>query len=156
MAGIFEIISAYHKKNKARSQSFEQFKACMAGAALTAMADGEFVRREDAALEKLAHVVGELKLFGSQHTREVFMGFLKDIQDDPVKGREKAMQAVAIAKDDPAWAATAVMLAATISEADGVVDDAELDVVNRLTEFLGIEPGTIEALEIDFRDEIFR
>ena len=156
MAGFFSMLAEHHKKNKARAQNFELFKAYMAGAALAAMADGEFARREEAALKKLIKIVKELKMYGAAHTRELFMGFIEKIQDDPEEGRAEALEAVAAAKDDPEWAATAIMLAATISESDGIVDAAETEVVERLGELLGIDPATVKSLEIDFRDEIFK
>jgi len=156
MAGFFKMLAEHHKKNKARSKNFELFKACMAGAALAAMADGEFARREQAALKKLIGIVDELKLYGAAHTREVFMEFVENIKNDPDQGREQALQAVAVAKDDPEWAATAIMLAATISESDGTIDQAEVEVVERLGELLGIDPLTVETLKIDFKDEIFK
>jgi len=155
MAGFFKLLAEHHKKNKARSRNFELFKACMAGVALAAMADGEFARREDAALKKLMKIVDELKLYGAAHTRETFMGFVNKIQDDPEQGRKEALEAVALAKDDPEWAATAIMLAATISESDGTIDEAEIEVVERLGELLGIDPSTVESLKVDFKDEIF-
>jgi len=155
MAGFFHMITELHKKNKNRSRNFNLFKACMAGTALAAMADGQFARREDAALEKLTKVVSELKLYGANHTRELFMEFVEKIQKDPEAGREAAMEAVALAKDSPEWAATAIMLAATISESDGVVDVAEQEVVERIGRLLGIDPSTISSLQVDFKDELY-
>ncbi len=156
MVGFFGLLAEHHKKNKARAQNFELFKACMAGAALAAMADGEFARREEAALKKLMKIVDELKMYGAQHTREVFMGFIEKMQDDPELGRAEALEAVGVARDDPEWAATVIMLAATISESDGLVDAAEHEVVTRLGELVGIDPATVESLKIDFRDEIYK
>ena len=156
MVGFFKLLAEHHKKNRARAKDFELFKACMAGAALAAMAYGEFARREDAALKKLIKTVDELKLYGATHTRELFMEFVEKMQDDPEQGQENALEAVAAAKDDPAWAATAIMLAATITESDGNVDDAEVEVIERIGELLGIDPATVKSLDIDFKDEIFK
>jgi len=155
MAGFFGMLKSHYKKNKERSQSFELFKACMAGAALTAMADGEFDRREDAAMKKLIRVVDELKLYGGSHTKALFMEFIEKIEEDGEAGRAEALEAVGAAKDNPEWGATVLMIAATLSEADGELDADEIQTINRLGDILGLDTANIQAMEVDFKDDIY-
>ncbi|NQV98651.1 MAG: tellurite resistance TerB family protein [Rhodospirillales bacterium] len=156
MAGFFDILIAHHKKNKLRDRNFDYFKACMAAAALAAMADDELARREDATLKKLMKVVVELKLFGKDYGIDMFSRYIKQIRDDPVGGRAGALQDVAAAKGDDEWTTTLLMLAATIMESDGSVVQAETDTLASLAILLEIDPKSISALDLDIKDEIYK
>ncbi len=156
MPGFFDILVAHHKKNKERARNYDYFKACMAGAALAAMADDELVRREDATLQKLMKVVSELKLFGQNHGDELFKSFVSDIRENPEKGRAKALEAVSAAKSDEEWMTTLLILAATITEADGALDQVEKDTMVRIGRVLGFDQSMIEAMELDIKDEIYK
>jgi len=155
MAGFLGMLKNHYKKNKERSQSYDLFKACMAGAALTAMADGDYDRREEAAMKKLIRVVDELKLYGGAHTKELFMEYIEKIQEDEEAGRAEALEAVAAAKDNPEWGGTVLMIAATLSEADGDLDADEIQTINTLGDILGLDTAQIQAMEVDFKDDIY-
>lgn len=156
MAGFFDILVAHHKKNKERNRNFDYFKACMAAAALAAMADDELVRREDAAMNKLMKVVAELKLFGKDYGINMFGDYVQAIKDNPEKGRAEALEDVAAAKGDDEWTTTLLMLAATVTESDGTVAEEEKAVLASLANQLGIDPDTVQSMNVDFKDEMYK
>ena len=156
MAGFFDILVAHHKRNKQRNRDYDYFKACMAASALAAMADDELGRREDAALKKLMKVVAELKLFGKDYGIDMFGSYVQAIREDPAKGRAQALEDVAAANGDEEWTTTLLMLAATITESDGSVVQAEQDVMTELADLLGIDPGAVNAMSLDIKDEMYK
>jgi len=156
MAGFFNLLVAHHKKNKERARNYDYFKACMAASALAAMADDDLGRKEDASLKKLMKVVAELKLFGRDFGTDMFASYVQAIKDDPDKGRAKAMDDVTGAKGDSEWTTTLLMLAATIIESDGVLEQSEKDTLQELGSVLGIDASTVGALDVNISDEIYK
>ncbi len=156
MAGFFNLLVAHHKKNKERARNYDYFKACMAAAALAAMADDELARKEDAALKKLMKVVAELKLFGRDYGVDMFGRYVEAIKKDPVAGREEALADASAAKGDEEWTATLLMLAATITESDGKLEQSEKKTLEELAGILGIDADTVSGLDVNLSDEIYR
>ncbi len=156
MAGFFNLLVAHHKKNKERSRTFDYFKACMAAAALAAMADDELARKEEVAVRKLMKVVAELKLFGKNYGTEMFATYVKSIKDDPEAGRAEALAEVSAAKGDAEWTKTLLMLSATIIESDGKLEPSEKHVLRQLADSLEADVDTVKALDLNIRDEIYK
>lgn len=156
MAGFFNLLVAHHKKNKERARNFDYFKACMAAGALAAMADDDLGRKEDASLRKLMKVVTELKLFGKDYGSDMFATYVQAIKDDPAIGRAKAQEDVAAAKGDPEWSTTLLMLAATIIESDGRLEQSEKDTLQELGGVLGVDASAVAAMDLNISDEIYK
>ena len=156
MAGFFDMLVSHHKKNKERSRNYDYFKACMAAAALAAMADDELGRKEDAALKKLMKVVAELKLFGRDYGSNMFADYIEAIKKDPAAGRQAALADVSAAKGDTEWTATLLMLAATITESDGRLEESEKQALEELASLLGVDITSVSGLDINLSDEIYK
>ena len=155
MAGFFDIVLSHHKKNKIRAEKYSVFKASMAAAALFAMADGKRDSREDATLKTLLKTLEDLKLYRTGDGTEMYGEFVDAIAADGEKGREKAWAAIAEVKDDPEQAALVAAISATIIRADGKVHDDEAAEMNHVCAMLGLDPGTVAALDVDARDAIY-
>lgn len=155
MAGFLDRLVAHHKKNKVRSANFDFFKACMAGAAMITMADGHADRREDASIRAMFKSLEEFRTFGSRQGQEVYDGFIEALEQDPEKGRKKALDAIDPVKADPEWAALLVAVCATVSAADGAVAESESAVIEQICTELDLDPSAIKSYEIDFTSELY-
>lgn len=156
MAGFFEILVAHHKKNKQREANFDFFKACMAAAALMAAADGIVSRTEDAALKVMIKTLKELKLYQPGHGLELYDGFLETITNNRDRGTKDAMTAIAAVKNNADWVTLLIAICGTMSEADGVVVDEEAEIINRISDMLGLDPNVVHSMNIDVRDELYK
>jgi len=154
MAGFFKIVIDHHKRNRKRAREFDCFKACMAAAALVAIADGHACERESAALKALVRTLEELKLYDTAHGMELYEKFVAGIETNPEEARTEAMETISVVKSEPSWAALLVAIAMTMSEADGVVVASEVESINEASEILGIDPDTVRAFEIEARNEM--
>lgn len=154
MAGLLKIIIDHHRKNRQRDENFKFFKACMAAAALTAISDGHACRREDAALKAMIRMLRQLKLYGTSHGTEIYDKFVDAIDADPEGGSEAAMAAIAAVRDEPKWAALLVAICATVSEADGVVVEQEVESIKRISSMLGVDPNIVRAFKVDTGNEL--
>lgn len=154
MPGFLDRLVTHHKKNKARAANFDFFKACMAAAAMMTMADGKADKRESASLKALFRVLDEFKTYNRRQGMDLYDGFIADLEADPAKGQAGALAAVAQVKDNPEWAALLVAVCATLSAADGRVQDAEAEVIDEICARLELDPAAIKAYEVDFYDEL--
>lgn len=155
MAGFVKMIIDYHKKNKVRAENYHFFKACMAAAALMAAADGKIDKRERAGLKILVKTLEDLKLYNSSHGTELYDEFVERLVESPEDGRAEIIEAIEAIKDDGEWAALLLAVTATISAADGVIDDNEAEIIDSLCERLGIDRGAVEAFTIDTQSAQF-
>lgn len=148
MAGLLDVIIKHHQKNKIRARKFPILKASMAAAAVVAVADGDLDRREGRRARRLIKVLDSLKIYSTETGTEIFSEFVSKLQDDPEGGHAEAMATIAEVKDDPEEAAMVVLICKTISEADGVVSEAEAADIGRICKLLDVDPEAIEALDI--------
>lgn len=155
MAGFFEIVLSHHKKNKKRAENFNVFKACMAGAALLTMADGNRDKREEATLSALLKTLDELKLYKKSDGTRIYTEFVEAIGEDGEAGKDKARAAIAEISDDPGQAALVAAICATILPADGMVSDSETDELNLVCDMLGLDAAAVMAFDVDARDHIY-
>jgi tellurite resistance protein len=155
MAGFFDIVIAHHKKNKLRAAKYGVFNACMAAAALLAMADGKRDLREDATLSMLLKTLEELKLYKKGDGTALYAEFVDAIEVDGDSGREKARAVIGEIKGDAEQAALVAAICATIIHADGVVHETEAAELEEVCTLLGLDAETVSAYEVDIRDNVY-
>ena len=148
MAGFFQIVIAYHRRNAQRAREFKFFKACMA-AAVIAISDLNACRRESAAVKALVRTLSELRLYDAQHGLDVYENFLEGIEEDAERSKAMALDAIGAVKDDPAWVALLVTICATMSEADGIVLASEVDTIERICAMLEIDSSVAHAVRTE-------
>lgn len=154
VSSFFQIVIEHHRLNRRRAREFKFFKACMAAAAVVAIADLNACRRESAAVKALVRTLEELRLYDARHGLEIYDGYLDAIQKDPERGNADALEAIAAVKDEPEWAALLVSICATMSEADGVVLVSEVDTIRRIAGMLGIDPDVATAIAVEAGDDL--
>ncbi|OHC75722.1 MAG: hypothetical protein A3G18_03435 [Rhodospirillales bacterium RIFCSPLOWO2_12_FULL_58_28] len=148
MAGFIDILIAHHQKNKVRARKLPILKASMAAAAIVAVADGEASRRESLRVQRLIKILDTLSIYNTDHAAEIFSDYVSKLRDDHEAGPAEAMEAIEAVKGDPEEAAMVVMICKTISEADGVVDEAEATSINRICSLLDIDPDAIKSVAV--------
>lgn len=155
MPSIFSMIVQHQIKNKQRAQNFDFFKACMAAAALVAVADGRADKRESAGLDQLTRTLEQLNIYARGHGTEIYDDFVEQLTENPEKGRRKALGAVEAVKGDPEWASLLIVITASVSEADGTLDESEQETIDQLCALLDIDPGSIEPINLDTKDAVY-
>jgi len=148
MAGFIDILIAHHKKNKIRSRKYPILKASMAAAALVSLADDEVHRRESIAAKRLIKTLDQLKIYRSDHGLEIYNDFLKKLEGDRESATTEIMKVIEEVKGDDEEAAMVVMLCKTISEADNVVNESEVEAIQSICDVLDIDADTINAIAI--------
>lgn len=154
MSNFFSIVIEHHRRNSKRAREFKYFKACMAAAAVIAIADLRACRKESAAVKALVKTMEELKLYDTAHGLEIYEGYLGGMEKNAERGQAAALADISVVKDDPEWAALLVAICATMSEADGVVVDSEIETIQRICDMLDIEYDVARAIRLDARDEM--
>jgi len=149
MANLIKIFMAHQKKNKERAKNFKFYRGCMAAAAFIASADGVVEQSERIGLKALMQSMDELKMYSTRQGLEIFDEFIIDLKTDGDEGYKKVMNAVKEVSGDSDWAELLVAMAATISEADGLVEEPEISAIREIGELLGIDSETIDSINID-------
>ena len=94
MPSIFSLLVQHQIKNKKRSENFAFFKACMAAAAMVAMADGRADVQERSGLRQLIGNLSKLNIYSKGHGEEIYDDFISALTKNPEKGRRKALEAI--------------------------------------------------------------
>ncbi len=126
----------------------------MASAAAIAISDGYACRRESLATTSLIKILDGLNLFDPRQGLEIYNEYVENIQKDPERGRAEVTKALKPVLDDVELTQLLVSICHTISEADGVIRDEEVDAIEEICQFLSIEPKAVKAVEIDMRDRL--
>jgi len=155
MPSIFGMLVQHQIKNKVRSENFDFFKACMAAAALVAVADGRADVQETAGLKQLIGTLDKLNIYSKGHGTELYDNYVRDLMENPEKGRAAALEAVEAVKGDPEWASLLIVITASVSEADGTLDESEQEAINQLCVLLEINADEIEPIKLDTKDSVY-
>jgi len=142
-------------KNKKRSENFDFFKACMAAAAMVAVADGRADVQETAGLKQLIGTLDKLNIYSKVHGTELYEKYIGDLMDKPDEGRASALEAIEAVKAEPEWASLLIVITASVSEADGALDESEQETIDQLCALLEIDPDSIEPIALDTKDSVY-
>lgn len=153
--GFIGIVMDHHRRNSARSKNYRYFKACMACAALVAIADGRACRLESAALAALIKTLRELKIYDRGMGVEIYEGYVAMIEADSEGGPERVLAAIEAVRDEPKWAALLVAIGATVSEADGVVYESEVKAIEEICRRLAIDVDTVTAFQVEIGNDLY-
>ncbi|NQV98650.1 MAG: tellurite resistance TerB family protein [Rhodospirillales bacterium] len=156
MSGFLNILINHHKKNKLRAQNFFFMKACMAAAAAVAIADGIACRREVLAAKTLMDRLDSLHLFDPRHGVEIYTDYVSKIEKSAEQGRVAVREAIKPLQNDAELTHLLVMICHTISEADGIVRVEEVDAIDDICGYLGIDRNVVNAIEINMREQLLK
>ncbi len=153
--GFIGIVLEHHRRNGARAKNYKYFKACMACAALVAIADGRACRLESATLATLIKTLQDLNLYERSLGVEIYEDYVAMIEADPEAGTARVMEAIDQVRDEPEWAALLVAIGATVSQADGVVYESEVDAIEKICRRLAIDADTVAAFQVEIRNDLY-
>ncbi len=153
--GFIGIVMDHHRRNSVRSKNYRYFKACMACAALMAIADGRACRLEAATLAALIKTMQELNLYDRSMGVGIYEDYVAMIEADPEGGQARVMAAIEAVRDEPEWAALLVAIGATISQADGVVYQSEVEAIEKICRLLAISVDTVTAFQVEIGNDLY-
>ncbi len=123
---------------RARNKPF--LEAAMAASALVAVAGGTVSFAKRHALDEVLDSVEALKAFDVHTAVHLFDAFTQAIQDEPQRGRSKAIAAVKALNGQGEQAALVARIAGAIARAEGGVTSEARDRVKEICGALGVPP----------------
>ena len=113
-------------------------KAAMAAAALVADADGEVTLSERYRIDAILKRLERLRLHDPHKAIEILNRFLANLRDEADTARPVLLGKVSRMADDPESAHILIRIAHSVSDADGVVSDAEADRIDQIRSVLNL------------------
>lgn len=115
-------------------------KAAMAAAALVADADGEVTLSERYRIDAILERLERLRLHDPHKAVEILDRFISSLHEDAESARPVLLGKVSRMAHDPEAAQMLVRIAKSVSDADGVVNDAEADRIAQIRTVLNLAP----------------
>ena len=113
-------------------------KAAMAAAALVAEADGEVTLSERYRIDAILERLERLRLYDPHKAVEILDRFLENLHDDANSARPILLGKVSRMANDQEAAQILVRIAHSVSDADGIVSDAEVDRIDQIRTVLNL------------------
>lgn len=113
-------------------------KAAMAAAALVADADGEVTLSERYRIDAILERLEKLRLYDPHKAIEILNRFLANLHDEADTARPILLGKVSRMANDPEAASILVRIAHSVSDADGVISDAEADRIDQIRAVLNL------------------
>ena len=129
-----------------RHRNRDFLDAAMAAAALVAIADGDASLEEGGRVGELLRTLAPLAVFDPARGLDIYLGHVADIRRGE-DGRQRARDSVAAATRDRETAALIVLVCRAVSEADGVVLDAEVAAIDHIADLLGVDAGDVHRVQ---------
>ena len=115
-------------------------KAAMAAAALVADADGEVTLSERYRIDAILERLERLRLHDPHKAVEILDRFLSSLHDDAEAARPILLGKVSRMAHDPEAAQILIRIAHSVSDADGEVNEAEVDRIAQIRSVLNLSP----------------
>ena len=141
---MFQMID-YIREEMVRFKNRPFLEATMACCALVAIADGEVSLSERSRVDDVLETLEQLRDFDVHMAVDLFNGYLDQIQQSPVEGRERLHQLIARFRETPKDADILIRVSVAISKADGEFALSELVCVKEICETLGLQPADYGA-----------
>lgn len=125
-------------KSAKKVQNENLMQAIVAGAMLTAAADGTIEKSERDKLDKLLTSNPQLEAFKPAEIRKVMQRYENMLDADFMVGKQKMMKEIADISDNSDHCEEVFLNMLAISKADGEIEDAELTVIREVARYLGI------------------
>lgn len=132
------------EERSARRRARPFLEGCMACCALVAIADGEVSLSERGRVDQILDAIDRLKVYDVHEAIDLFNDYVERIQDDPVKGRKHALEAVREMRHDAGDAVLLVKISLAISRADGVFLESEREMCVAICRELGLSLADFE------------
>ena len=113
-------------------------KAAMAAAALVADADGEVTLSERYRIDAILERLERLRLYDPHKAIEILNRFLANLSDEADSARPVLLGKVSRMANDPEAAQILIRIAHSVSDADGVVSEAETDRIDQIRAVLNL------------------
>ncbi len=129
-----------------RHKNRDFLDAAMAAAALVAIADGDASLEEGGRVGELLRTLAPLAVFDPVKGLDIYLGHVADIRRGE-DGLANAKESVSAAAKDPDTAALIVLICEAVSEADGVVLEAEIAAINHISDLLGVNAAEVRQVQ---------
>lgn len=138
MSGFFKEAADAIALEIERFRNRQFLEATMAASALVATADGAVRFAELHVLDEVLETVRALKIYDPHHAVDIYRGYVTELHDTPLLGRDHALKAVARIADEPEAARILIKVCLAIGTSDDAFSEPERSAIGAICDALGL------------------